>query len=100
MKEKIRENIESELNTALTDEQFEEAYEMAAMKQQFIFAREHRAVIMSLWYLEMLVMEYVRNLAFSHYTMDLCEVCGNKKERSSEQTSTHTTTSYCNTASL
>lgn len=79
MKEKIRENIENELNTKLTDEQFEEAYEMAAMKQQFVFAREHRNVIMSIWYLEMLVLEYVRNLAFSHYTMDLCEVCGNKK---------------------
>lgn len=52
---------------------------MAAMKQQFVFAREHRNVIMSIWYLEMLVLEYVRNLAFSHYTMDLCEVCGNKR---------------------
>ena len=100
MKEKIRENIENELNTKLTDEQFEEAYEMAAMKQQFIFAREHRNVIMSIWYLEMLVLEYVRNLAFSHYTMDLCEVCGNKKEHLSNTTSTHKTTSYCSTASL
>lgn len=100
MKEKIRKNIENELNTKLTDEQFEEAYEMAAMKQQFIFAREHRNVIMSIWYLEMLVLEYVRNLAFSHYTMDLCEVCGNKKEHLSNTTSTHKTTLYCSTASL
>lgn len=50
--------------------------------------------------MEMLVLEYVRNLAFSHYTMDLCEVCGNKKEHLSNTTSTHKTTSYCSTASL
>ena len=56
----------------ITDEQFEEALQYARHKQVYIYQREPRAVVMQHWYLVKLTEEYVRSLAFSKFTMDLC----------------------------
>lgn len=60
------------LKCEITDEQFEEALEYAKKKQNYIFLKEARAVILEEWYLTKLTEEYVRSLAFSRYTMELC----------------------------
>ena len=50
--------VEELLGCTITDEQFEEALKYARHKQD--------------WYLVKLTEEYVRSLAFSKFTMDLC----------------------------
>ena len=56
----------------ITDEQFEEALKYARHKQEYIYQRERRQVVLQHWYLVKLTEEYVRGLAFSKFTMDLC----------------------------
>lgn len=67
-----REEVEEFLGCEITDEQFNQALEYAKRKQKYIYEREHRAVILQHWYLVKLTEEYVRSLAFSKFTMDLC----------------------------
>ncbi len=64
--------VEELLGCGITDSQFEEALEYAKRKQTYIYGREKREVILEHWYLVKLVEEYVRSLAFSRFTMDLC----------------------------
>lgn len=67
-----REEVEDLLGFEITDEQFNEALEYAKRKQEYIYEREHRAVVLQHWYLVKLTEEYVRSLALSKSTMDLC----------------------------
>lgn len=64
--------VEELLGCVITDEQFNEALEYARKKQEYIYNREHRAVVLQHWYLVKLTEEYVRSLALSKFTMDLC----------------------------
>ena len=64
--------VEELLGCTITDEQFEEALKYARHKQAYIYQREPRKVVMQHWYLVKLTEEYVRSLAFSKFTMDLC----------------------------
>lgn len=64
--------VEELLRCEITDKQFEEALEYAAKKQAYIYKRERRAIVLQHWYLVQLTVEYVRSLAFSKFTMDLC----------------------------
>lgn len=64
--------VEELLGCTITDEQFEEALKYAGHKQAYIYQREPRKVVMQHWYLVKLTEEYVRSLAFSKFTMDLC----------------------------
>lgn len=73
MKEIVeKREVEELLGCEITDEQFEEALEYARHKQEYIYQRERRQVVLQHWYLVKLTEEYVRNLAFSKFTMDLC----------------------------
>lgn len=56
----------------ITAEQFDEALKYARHKQAYIYQSEGRAVTLQHWYLVKLTEEYVRSLAFSKFTMDLC----------------------------
>lgn len=67
-----KEEVEELLGCVITDEQFDKALEYARRKQEYIYNREHRAVVLQHWYLVKLTEEYVRSLAFSKFTMDLC----------------------------
>lgn len=67
-----REEVEELLGYEITDEQFNEALQYAKRKQEYIYKRERRAVVLQRWYLAKLTEEYVRSLAFSKFTMDLC----------------------------
>lgn len=67
-----KEEVEELLGFSITDEQFLEALEYAKRKQTYIFERDERAVVMQHWYLVKLTEEYVRSLALSKFTMDLC----------------------------
>ena len=64
--------VEELLGCKITDEQFNEALTYAKHKQEYIYQREHRQVVLQHWYLVKLTEEYVRSLAFSKFTMDLC----------------------------
>lgn len=66
--------VENQLGCRITDEQFKEALEYASRKQKYIYSREGRSVVLQHWYLVQLTKEYVRNLAFSHFTMELCRM--------------------------
>lgn len=68
-----RQEAEELLGCGITDEQFEEALSYARHKQEYIYSREHREVVLKHWYLVKLTAEYVRNIAFSRFTMELCE---------------------------
>ncbi len=67
-----KEEVEELLGCVITDEQFNEALEYAKRKQEYIYERECRAIVMQHWYLIKLTEEFVRSLAFSNFTMDLC----------------------------
>lgn len=64
--------VEELLGCEITDEQFEVALKYAKHKQEYIYQREQRPVVLQHWYLVQLTEEYVRSLAFSRFTVDLC----------------------------
>ncbi len=68
-----RQEIEALLGFEITSEQFKEALAYARHKQAYIYQQEGRPVVLQHWYLVKLTEEYVRSLAFSKYTMDLCK---------------------------
>ena len=77
-----KEEVEELLRCRISDGQFEKALKYARDKQGYIYQRDKRPVVLQHWYLVKLTEEYVRNLAFSEYTMDLCEKLRNvEKER-------------------
>jgi|GEM_PF-376600 len=84
MKEIVeKKEVEELLGCEITDEQFEEALKYARHKQEYIYQRERRQVVLQHWYLVKLTEEYVRSLAFSKFTMDLCRtLCDMEKEHS------------------
>lgn len=93
-KEDIKRDVEELLKCSITDEQFDEALKYARHKQEYIYQREQRPVVLQQWYLVKLTEEYVRNLAFSKFTMDLCRNLRDMEKEHPEQdwsapTSTH-----------
>lgn len=85
-----KEEVQELLGFEITDEQFEEALGFAQRKQQHIYDREARPVTLQHWYLVKLTEEYVRSLAFSRYTLDLCRTKRNmEKEHSASCQSAH-----------
>ncbi len=64
--------VEELLRCMITDGQFNKALGYARKKQEYIYNRDHRAVVLQHWYLVKLTEEYVRSLALSEFTMDLC----------------------------
>ena len=73
MKEIVeKKEVEELLGCEITDEQFEEAFKYDRQNQEYIYQRERRQVVLQHRYLEKLTEEYVRSLAFSKFTMDLC----------------------------
>lgn len=64
--------VEKLLGYKITDEQFNEALEYAKRKQEYIYKRKHQPGVLQGKYLTKLIEEYVRSLAFSKFTMDLC----------------------------
>jgi hypothetical protein len=66
-----KEEVEELLGCEITEEQFWEALQYAEQKQAYIYRREQREIVLQHRYLVRLTMEYVRNLAFSRFTMDL-----------------------------
>lgn len=67
-----RGEVENLLGCEITNEQFNVALEYATRKQEYLYKREQREVVLQHWYLVKLTEEYVRSLAFSKFTMDLC----------------------------
>lgn len=73
MQEEVRkEEVQELLGFRISDEQFGKALACAQRKQQYLYDCEARPVILQHWYLAKLTEEYVRSLAFSRYTLDLC----------------------------
>lgn len=67
-----KQEVEAILGFEITNEQFREALMYAMQKQAYIYQQEGRPVVLQHWYLVKLTEEYVRSLAFSKVTMDLC----------------------------
>lgn len=85
MKQKIeKREVEELISCIISDSQFEEALNYATSKQAYIYKQEPRQVVLQHWYLVQLTGEYVRNLAFSKFTMDLCEELYKKGEMTNE----------------
>lgn len=83
--------VEELLKYKITDKQFETALQYAKRKQAYIYRQEKRQVVLQHWYLVKLTEEYVRNLAFSQFTMALCRVlCDMEKEHSTKSLSAPT----------
>lgn len=90
--EVTKKEVEELLECEISDELFTDALAYAKNKQAYSYEREKRDVILQHWYLVKLTEECVRALAFSRFTMDLCETLNNiEKERSVKNQSTHTT---------
>ncbi len=88
-----KEEIERRLGFGITDSRFEKAVEYALRKQIRIGEREGRIQVLHRWYLTELIMEYVRNAAFSELTMDLCRIVYNmENECPVKDHDTHTRT--------
>lgn len=76
-----KKEVEELLGCEITTEQFEEALKYAERKQAYIYKREKRPVVLEHWYLVKLTEEYVRSLAFSKFTMDLCSALRDMEKR-------------------
>lgn len=86
-----KKEVEELLGAEITEKQFNEALRYARQKQSYIFQREKRLEVMKRWYLIKLTAEYVGNLAFSRFTMDLCSTLAHmEKEHSTKSQSTPT----------
>lgn len=86
-----KEEVEKLLKYKITNKQFYEALEYAKRKQEYIYKREQRPEVLQDWYLVKLTEEYVRSLAFSKFTMDLCSMLRDmEKEHSVKDQSAHT----------
>ena len=64
---------------------FEQALKYARHKQEYIYQREQREVVLQHWYLVKLTEEYVRSLAFSKFTMDLCSALRDMEKECSDK---------------
>lgn len=67
-----KQEVEELLGCEITEEQFGEALGYAKRKQEYIYNLEKRPATLQHWYLVNLTEEYVRSLAFSKFSMDLC----------------------------
>lgn len=75
--EVTKSEVEELLVCEVDEELFRDALAYAKKKQQYSYKREKRPVILQHWYLVKLTEECVRALAFSRFTMDLCETLNN-----------------------
>ena len=69
-----KKEVEQLLGYEITVDQFEAALAHARRMQDYIYEMENRPVVLQHWYLVKLTEEYVRSLAFSKFTMDLCRI--------------------------
>lgn len=92
----MKKEVEELLGFEITDHQFKEALEYAKKKQAYIYKQEQREAVMQPWYLVKLTEEYVRSLALSKFTMDLCRKLGNIEKEHLEQNGGTPKQSYCN----
>lgn len=80
--------VEELLGISIPDNLFQEALGYAERKQRYIYEQNSDQVVMQHWYLVKLTEEYVRSLAFSKFTMDLCRTLQNmEKEHSAKSQS-------------
>lgn len=91
--------VERMLGSSITDSQFEEALKYAARKQDFIYKREKNPVVLQNWYLAKLTEEYVKSLAFSRFTMDLCRTLRDMEKEHSVKNQSAPTTNHILTGS-
>ena len=88
-----KEEVEDLLKLEISDDLFKQSLRYAEKKQNYIYSQNPRAIVLEHWYLTRLTMEYARSLAFSHFTMDLCEMLSDmEKEHSVKDQSTPSST--------
>lgn len=92
--------VEELLKSEITDDQFLKALGYAEHKQAYIYRQTKNPVALQHWYLVKLTEEYVRNLAFSKFTMDLCETLRNMEKEHSANCQSAPTDIHIVTASL
>lgn len=72
--------VEDLLGYCISDSQFEEALECAKRKQEYIYECEKNSTVLQYSYLVKLTEEYVRSIAFSKFTVDLCQELRNMEK--------------------
>lgn len=73
--------LETMLGSSITDSMFKEALNCARQKQAYIYQREKREEVLQGWYLLELTKEYIKSIALSKLTLELCkEACKIKEE--------------------
>lgn len=83
--EVTKKEVEELLGCEVDESLFQEALAYAKKKQKYAYEREKREVIMQHWYLVKLTEECVRALAFSKFTMDLCETLNNMEKECTDK---------------
>ncbi len=86
--------VEDLLGCSIADGQFERALMYATRKQDFIYKREENPAVLQHWYLVKLTEEYVRILAFSEFTMDLCRTLHDMEKEHSASCQSAPTDTY------
>ena len=85
-----KKEVEDLLGCRISKNQFQEALKYAKNKQGYIYRQEKRTIVLQHWYLVKLTEEYVRILAFSEQTTDLCRKLQNmEKEHPTKSPSAH-----------
>ncbi|MCM1174684.1 MAG: hypothetical protein NC341_06485 [Blautia sp.] len=67
-----KKEVEELLKYEIEDGLFQEALQYARKMQNYVYQCEKRLVVLQHWYLVKLTEEYVRMLAFSQFTTDIC----------------------------
>lgn len=78
------------LKRTVPDGLFEKALGYARNKQDYIYNKEKRSVVLEDWYLIQLTKEYVIALEFSRFTEELCRKLNMEKEHSASSMSAPT----------
>ncbi len=83
-----KKELETALGSNITDSMFNEVSGYARKKQEYIYQHGGSKVVLEHWYLVKLAEEYARNLAFSKFTINLCEVIYNTGKEYLDETGT------------
>ena len=78
-----KEEVEEILGCKISTDHFCEALSYAKRKQQRLYGKEKRNVILQHWYLVQLTKEAAINIAFAEFTANLCGVMKNMEKEHS-----------------
>lgn len=76
----MKKKVENELGYKISNSNYKKAYEYAVNKQYYIYRKEKRAVVFQDWYLINLIVEYVRSIELTGFTLSRCKFLNDKEK--------------------